>query len=108
MRADMAAYDADPTLYTQSLGAWHGFVGQQPIIAVKKHSSTARRRYIDLSGWIVAALLSEFGPLPDLVREIYAFLRQADARKLGRLCRQIDAARMRTSSRRYGPCGLRF
>lgn len=26
MRRDMAAYDADPTQYTQSLGAWHGFV----------------------------------------------------------------------------------
>src|SRR3569833_458650 len=25
MRADMAAYDADPTKYTQSLGCWHGF-----------------------------------------------------------------------------------
>src|SRR3954467_2618261 len=26
MRRDMAAYDADPLQYTQSLGAWHGFV----------------------------------------------------------------------------------
>src|ERR1035438_3521073 len=24
MRRDMAAYDADPTQYTQSLGCWHG------------------------------------------------------------------------------------
>ncbi|MCB2049038.1 MAG: isocitrate lyase, partial [Novosphingobium sp.] len=24
MRADMAAYDADPANYTQSLGCWHG------------------------------------------------------------------------------------
>ena len=35
MRQDMAAYDADASQYTQSLGAWHGFVAQQQIIAVK-------------------------------------------------------------------------
>src|SRR5262249_15398541 len=29
MRADMAAYDGDPTKYTQSLGCWHGFIAQQ-------------------------------------------------------------------------------
>ena len=37
MRADMAAYDADPTKYTQSLGCWHGFIAQQKLISVKKH-----------------------------------------------------------------------
>jgi isocitrate lyase len=53
---------------------------------------------------MVAALRSEFGPLPDqsmhektsvpkLIEEIYTFLRQADARELGGLFRQIDAAR---------------
>jgi isocitrate lyase len=26
---DMAAYDADSSQYTQSLGSWHGFVAQQ-------------------------------------------------------------------------------
>src|ERR1700735_1727489 len=26
MRADMAAYDADATKYTQSLGCWHAFL----------------------------------------------------------------------------------
>ncbi|MBO6636837.1 MAG: isocitrate lyase, partial [Roseitalea sp.] len=26
MREDMAAYDADPANYTQSLGCWHGFI----------------------------------------------------------------------------------
>ena len=26
MRKDMAAYDADPAKYTQSLGCWHGFI----------------------------------------------------------------------------------
>ena len=104
MRADMAAYDADPALYTQSLGAWHGFIAQQQMIAVKKHFGTTERRYIYLSGWMVAALRSEFGPLPDqsmhektsvpaLISEIYAFLRQADARELGTLFRAVDAAR---------------
>ncbi|MBT8066130.1 MAG: isocitrate lyase, partial [Gammaproteobacteria bacterium] len=28
MREDMARYDADPSQYTQSLGCWHGFIGQ--------------------------------------------------------------------------------
>ena len=104
MRADMAAYDSDPSLYTQSLGAWHGFIAQQQMIAVKKHFGTTKRRYIYLSGWMVAALRSEFGPLPDqsmhektsvpkLIEEIYTFLRQADARELGGLFREIDAAR---------------
>ena len=37
MRADMAAYDADPTKYTQSLGCWHGFIAQQKLISIKKH-----------------------------------------------------------------------
>jgi isocitrate lyase len=104
MRADMAAYDADSSAYTQSLGAWHGFIAQQQMIAVKKHFGSTKRRYIYLSGWMVAALRSEFGPLPDqsmhektsvpkLIEEIYSFLRQADARELGMLFRDIDAAR---------------
>jgi isocitrate lyase len=29
MRSDMDRYDADPAQYTQSLGCWHGFIGQQ-------------------------------------------------------------------------------
>jgi len=104
MRKDMAAYDADPSLYTQSLGCWHGFIAQQKMIAVKKHFGTTERRYLYLSGWMVAALRSEFGPLPDqsmhektcvpaLIEEIYTFLRQADARELSGLFRAIDAAR---------------
>jgi isocitrate lyase len=103
MRADMAAYDADPKNYTQSLGAWHGFIAQQQMISVKKHFGTTKGRYIYLSGWMVAALRSEFGPLPDqsmhektsvpaLIAEIYTFLRQADARELGLLFRDLDAA----------------
>ena len=34
MRRDMAAYDADPVNYTQSLGCWHGFIGQQKMISI--------------------------------------------------------------------------
>ncbi|HEY8005392.1 MAG TPA: isocitrate lyase [Methylocella sp.] len=104
MRKDMAAYDADPALYTQSLGCWHGFIGQQKMISVKKHFGTTDRRYLYLSGWMVAALRSDFGPLPDqsmhektsvpaLIEELYTFLRQADARELGGMFRAIDAAR---------------
>jgi isocitrate lyase len=104
LRKDMAAYDADSSKYTQSLGCWHGFVAQQNIIAIKKHFGSTERRYIYLSGWMVAALRSDFGPLPDqsmhektsvpsLIEEIYTFLRQADARELGGLFREIDDAR---------------
>jgi isocitrate lyase len=103
MRADMAAYDADSSKYTQSLGCWHGFIGQQKMISIKKHFNSTERRYLYLSGWMVAALRSEFGPLPDqsmhektsvsaLIRELYTFLRQADARELGGLFRELDAA----------------
>ena len=104
MRADMEAYDADTSKYTQSLGCWHGFIGQQKLISIKKHFNSTDRRYLYLSGWMIAALRSEFGPLPDqsmhekttvsgLIEELYTFLRQADARELGGLFRQLDAAR---------------
>src|SRR5215469_15339599 len=104
MRADMAAYDADPAKYTQSLGCWHGFIGQQKMISIKKHFNSTERRYLYLSGWMVAALRSEFGPLPDqsmhektsvpaLIKELYTFLKQADARELNDIFRDLDAAR---------------
>ncbi|SFP54804.1 isocitrate lyase [Sphingomonas rubra] len=104
IRADMTAYDADPAAYTQSLGCWHGFIGQQKMIAVKKHFGTTKGRYLYLSGWMIAALRSEFGPLPDqsmhektsvpaLIEELYTFLRQADARELGMMFRDLDEAR---------------
>jgi len=104
MRADMAAYDADTAQYTQSLGCWHGFIAQQKMIAIKKHFGSTKRRYLYLSGWMVAALRSEFGPLPDqsmhektsvpaLIEELYTFLKQADARELGMMFRALDAAR---------------
>jgi isocitrate lyase len=104
MRGDMAAYDADPGNYTQSLGCWHGFVAQQKMISIKKHFGSTKGRYIYLSGWMVAALRSDFGPLPDqsmhektsvpaLIEEIYTFLKQADARELSLIFRDLDAAR---------------
>jgi len=104
MRRDMAEYDADPSQYTQSLGVWHGFVGQQKLISIKKHLKSTKKRYLYLSGWMVAALRSEFGPLPDqsmhektavpaLIEELYTFLRQADARELDLLFTQLDRAR---------------
>ncbi|MDU1801858.1 MAG: isocitrate lyase [Bradyrhizobium sp.] len=104
MRADMAAYDEDSTKYTQSLGCWHGFIAQQKLISIKKHFGKTDRRYLYLSGWMIAALCSEFGPLPDqsmhektsvpaLIEELYTFLRQADSRELNDLFRSLDAAR---------------
>lgn len=104
MRKDMQDYDNDSSQYTQSLGCWHGFIGQQKMLAVKKHHGTTDKSYLYLSGWMVAALRSEFGPLPDqsmhektsvpaLIEELYTFLRQADARELGDLFKQLDAAK---------------
>ncbi len=104
MREDMAEYDKDHSKYTQSLGCWHGFIGQQKMMAVKRHHGTTKRSYLYLSGWMVAALRSEFGPLPDqsmhektavpaLIEELYTFLKQADARELNHLFRELDEAR---------------
>ena len=104
MREDMQAYDNDHSQYTQSLGCWHGFTAQQMMMAVKRHNKTTKRSYVYLSGWMVAALRSEFGPLPDqsmhektavpaLIEEIYTFLKQADARELDHLYKDLDAAR---------------
>lgn len=103
MRQDMEAYDEDHTNYTQSLGCWHGFVAQQKMISIKKHHKTTDKRYLYLSGWMVAAMRSDFGPLPDqsmhekttvpqLIEEIYTFLRQADARELGHIFNRLDEA----------------
>ena len=105
MREDMAAYDADPENYTQSLGVWHGFIAQQKMISIKKHFGNTKGRYLYLSGWMIAALRSEFGPLPDqsihektsvpaLIEELYTFLKQADARELRHLFTELDKARV--------------
>jgi isocitrate lyase len=104
MRRDIDNYESNTSQYTQSLGCWHGFIGQQKMIAIKKHFGDTNRRYLYLSGWMIAALRSEFGPLPDqsmhektsvpaLIEELYTFLRQADARELAGLFRELDAAR---------------
>ncbi len=105
MREDMAAYDADSEKYTQSLGVWHGFIAQQKMISIKKHfNGETKRRYLYLSGWMIAALRSQFGPLPDqsihektsvpdLIEELYTFLKQADARELRHLFTDLDDAR---------------
>ena len=104
MRHDMAAYDEDPSRYTRSLGCWHGFIGQQKLISVKKHFGGTDGCYLYLSGWMIAALRSEFGPLPDqsihektavpeLIEELYTFLKQADARELRHLFTELDTAR---------------
>ena len=103
MRKDMDDYDRDSSKYTQSLGCWHGFIGQQKLISIKKHFDTNDKKYLYLSGWMIAALRSQFGPLPDqsmhektsvasLINELYTFLRQADARELGGLFRELDEA----------------
>ncbi len=104
MRKDIADYELDNTRYTQSLGCWHGFIGQQKMISVKKHKGSTDKTYLYLSGWMVAALRSGFGPLPDqsmhektsvpaLIEELYTFLKQADARELNHIYRDLDAAR---------------
>ncbi|MEJ6123447.1 isocitrate lyase [Vibrio sp. 2-Bac 85] len=103
MRQDMDAYDADSSNYTQSLGCWHGFIGQQKMISIKKHFQTTKGTYLYLSGWMVAAMRSEFGPLPDqsmhekttvpmLIEELYTFLKQADARELNHVFQELDSA----------------
>ena len=109
MREDMAAYEKDPSKYTQSLGCWHGFVAQQVMISIKKNFGTTKRKYLYLSGWMVAAMRSQFGPLPDqsmhektavssLIEEIYTFLKQADARELTHLFRELDVAKAEGSA----------
>ncbi len=104
MRADMAAYDADPEHFTQSLGCWSGFHAQQMIRSVKRLRGTTKGAYVYLSGWMVAGLRNRWGHLPDqsmhektavadLIEEIYVSLRQADEVELNDLFRALDKAR---------------
>ncbi|PZO67772.1 MAG: isocitrate lyase [Paracoccus denitrificans] len=103
MRDDMAAYDADPSQFTQSLGCWSGFHAQQMIKAVKRLRGTAKGTYVYLSGWMVAGLRNRWGHLPDqsmhektavadLIQEIYVSLRQADEVALNDLFRELKKA----------------
>ncbi len=109
MRADMAAYDADPTQFTQSLGCWSGFHAQQMIKAVKRLRGTTKGAYVYLSGWMVAGLRNRFGHLPDqsmhektavadLIQEIYVSLRQADEVGLNDLFKELRTARDKNAS----------
>lgn len=104
MRADMAAYDADSSKFTQSLGCWSGFHAQQMIKAVKRLRGTTKGAYVYLSGWMVAGLRNRFGHLPDqsmhektsvvdLIEEIYVSLRQADEVAINDLFKTLRAAR---------------
>jgi isocitrate lyase len=103
MHADMKDYDGDSSKYTQSLGCWHGFTAQQMMMEIKKSQKTTAKSYVYLSGWMVAALRSEFGPLPDqsmhekttvpnLIKEIYTFLKRADSVQLQHLFNELDEA----------------
>lgn len=104
MRSDMAAYDADHSKFTQSLGCWSGFHAQQMIKSVKRMRGTAKGTYVYLSGWMVAGLRNRWGHLPDqsmhektavadLIEEIYTSLRQADEVDLNDLFRELKSAR---------------
>ena len=46
MRKDMEEYDTNPASYTQSLGCWHGFIGQQKLISIKKHFGSTDKKYL--------------------------------------------------------------
>jgi isocitrate lyase len=103
MRADMAAYDADASKFTQSLGCWSGFHAQQMIKSVKRLRGTAKGTYVYLSGWMVAGLRNSWGHLPDqsmhektavaaLIEEIYVSLRQADEVALNDLFKVLKSA----------------
>ena len=104
MRRDMDEYDADSSVYTQSLGVWHGFIGQQKLISIKKHLKSTNKRYLYLSGWMVAGLRNRWGHLPDqsmhektavadLIHEIYVSLRQADEVAINDLFKELKAAK---------------
>ena len=104
MRADMAAYDADSSKFTQSLGCWSGFHAQQMIKSVKRLRGTTKGAYVYLSGWMVAGLRNRFGHLPDqsmhektsvvdLIEEIYVSLRQADEVAINDLFKALKTAR---------------
>jgi isocitrate lyase len=104
MRADMAAYDADPAKYTQSLGCWHGFIGQQKLISIKKHFGTTKQALplpLGLDGRRAAQRVRPAARPVDAREDQRAgadrgtlhLPAQADARELGMMFRDLDAAR---------------
>ncbi len=108
MRKDMAAYDADASQFTQSLGCWSGFHAQQMMRAIKRQKGTLDRAYVYLSGWMVAGMRNRFGHLPDqsmhektsvvdLIQEIYTSLRQADEVDLNDLFNELKTTNDRAS-----------
>ena len=52
MRKDMAAYDADPAHYTQSLGCWHGFIAA---VAISPVSINCLKRRRSRRAWIAGS-----------------------------------------------------
>ena len=40
MHKDMSEYDGDSSVYTQSLGCWHGFTAQQMMMEIKRSHTT--------------------------------------------------------------------
>lgn len=109
VRKDMAAYDADHSKFTQSLGCWSGFHAQQMLKSVRRMKGNNANVYVYLSGWMIAAMRNRFGPLPDqsmheksavpdLINEIYTSLRQADEVELCDLFERLKCARENGSS----------
>ena len=123
VKRDMAAFDADHSKFTQSLGCWSGFHAQQMIKSVRRFKGNSDRGkagmesnnhtlligyvrsvYLYLSGWMVAGVRNRFGHLPDqsmhektavpdLIREMYTSLRQADEVELCDLFDKLKKAR---------------
>jgi len=63
MRDDMAAYDADTSQYTQSLGCWHGFIGPVSADTSPRSSTplcTTRRFWISPFAPLLFSLLSSY------------------------------------------------
>ena len=111
MREDMAAYDADPAIHPVAGLLARFYRPAEADFDQEAFRHAPKGRYLYLSGWMVAALRSEFGPLPDqsmhektsvpaLIEELYTFLKQADARELSMIsANSTRPARPATKSR---------
>ena len=69
MRKDMDAYDSDTSAYTQSLGCWHGFIGQQKLISIKKHFGTRLEKTLKRSNTLANTKINTF-----FISVLYLFL----------------------------------